>query len=55
MQQNTEAMIAQLQISPLAGGGVFSHGLTRLYQLKKAAPVGTKVDPIIDAFLDQEI
>jgi len=41
-----------LAISPSAGGGVFSHGLSRLYQIKKAAPVGTKIDPIIDAYLD---
>jgi hypothetical protein len=54
MQSNVDGMIGQLTMSPMAGGGVFSHGMSRLYQIKKAAPVGTKVDPIIDAFLEQD-
>ena len=54
MQNNLDGVIGQLSVSAMAGGGVFSHGMSRLYQIKKAAPVGTKVDPIIDAYLDQE-
>lgn len=38
--------------SPLEGGGVFSHALTRLYTAKKQAPPSTKTDPFLDSFFE---
>lgn len=52
MMWSVDALKQLAEVTPISGGGVFSHGLTRLYQLKKAAPGGTKIDPVMDAYFD---